>query len=87
MIGEAIHQAHYNNQAFTGNCFTCTRPPMMGELVLFDEYIYTGELGGFLRTSVVPNGRNGLPCAEMCRGGDTMRASTWSMIGSLTKLS
>ena len=45
MIGEAIHQAHYNNQAFTGNCFTCHATTNDGELVLFDEYIYTGELG------------------------------------------
>lgn len=72
MIGEAIHQAHYNNQAFTGNCFTCHATTNDGELVLFDEYIYTGELGGFPENVGSPEWQEWIALRGNVSGGDTI---------------
>lgn len=72
MIGEAIHQAHYNNQAFTGNASRITRPPMMGSWFFSDEYIYTGELGGFPENVGSPEWQEWIALRGNVSGGDTI---------------
>lgn len=72
MIGEAIHQAHYQNEMFTGNCFTCHATTNAGELVLFDEFIYTGELGGFPANVGSPEWQEWYALRGSVSGGNTI---------------
>lgn len=48
---DIIHNAHYSNPAFTdaknGNCFSCHAVNNDNEIVLWDYYKYTDELGGY----------------------------------------
>lgn len=50
-MGEIVHNIHYRNEQFTdvqnGNCWTCHATDATGELVLYDYYKYTDQLGGY----------------------------------------
>lgn len=50
-LSDILHSSHYANSTFTddqnGNCWSCHATNLAGELVLWDLYKYTDELGGY----------------------------------------
>lgn len=50
-LSDILHSSHYANPTFTetqhGNCWSCHATNLAGELVLWDLYKYTDELGGY----------------------------------------
>lgn len=54
-LSDIIHSSHYANAQFTdeqnGNCWSCHATTVEGDLVLWDEYKYTSELGGYPNAS------------------------------------
>ncbi len=53
-LSEFIHNTHYSNAQFTdtqnGTCWSCHATTNDGEMVLWDTYKYSSELGGYLDT-------------------------------------
>lgn len=54
-LSDIIHTSHYSNPTFTdeqnGNCWSCHATNLDNEIVLWDEYKYTAEMGGYENAS------------------------------------